>query len=80
MDNFKIGDKVKIKAAPDNWPNCNEFTLLGAEGSVSEWFDWPEVMKSFTEYIYVRIDKAQGEAKIYEDTEMLFHDHTLQKM
>jgi len=80
MANFKIGDKVKINAAPDNWPGCNKFTMLGAEGTVSEWFDWPEVMEPFSEYIYVMIDKAQGEGKMYEGTEMLFHAHTLKKI
>lgn len=80
MAKLKVGDKVKIVAAPDYWPDAKKFTLLNAEGTVSEWFDWPEVMEEFPEYIYVMIDKAQGEARMYEGTEMLFHDHTLKKV
>lgn len=80
MANFKLGDKVKIVAAPDNWQDCTKFTLLGAEGTVSQWIDWPDKMDPFSEYIYVTIDKARGDARIYEGTSMLFHDHTLKKI
>ena len=80
MAKFKIGDKVRINASPDNWPECTKFTLLGAEGTVGLWVDWPEAMDSYSEYIYVKIDKACGDGKVYEGANMLFHEHTLRKM
>jgi hypothetical protein len=80
MAKFKVGDKVKINAKPDNWPACTEFTLLGAEGTVGLWVDWPEAMDPYSEYIYVRIDKASGKGKVYEGANMLFHEHTLKKI
>lgn len=80
MSKFNVGDKVRIKAEPKRWPACTEFTLLNAEGTVKCWVDWPEVMDPYSEYIYVMIDKAEGAGKLYEGTEMLFHDHTLEKV
>jgi hypothetical protein len=80
MATFKVGDKVKIKAKPENWPPCTEFTLLGAEGTVGIWVDWPEAMDPYSDFIYVKIDKASGEGKVNEGAYMLFHEHTLEKI
>jgi len=80
MAKFKVGDKVKIKTAPHNWPACSKFTLLGAEGTVGMWVDWPAEMDPYNEYTYVMIEKATGDGKLYEGTEMLFHDFTLEKI
>ncbi len=80
MAKFKTGDKVKVVAAPVNWPPCTEFTLMGAEGTVGVWVDWPEVMDPYSEYVYVMVDKAEGKAKPYEGVNMIFHEHTLEKV
>lgn len=80
MAKFEVGDKVKISAKPDDWPTCTEFTLLGAEGTVSVWVDWPEAMDPYREYVYVRIDKTGGKAKVNEGAYMIFHEHTLKKI
>jgi len=80
MAKFNVGDKVRVISAPVNWPPCSEFTLLGAEGTVGVWVDWPEVMDPYSEYVYVKIDKADGKAKQYEGAYLIFHDHTLQKI
>ena len=79
MAEFKVGDKVKINT-PENWPDCTEFTLLGAEATVGCWIDWPELMDPYSEYVYVMIDKASGEGKAYEGVNMIFHDSTLEKI
>lgn len=80
MAEFKVGDKVKIKAKPENWPACTEFTLLGAEGTVSQWVDWPEAMEPYSDFIYVKVDKTSAEGKVNEGAYMLFHEHTLEKL
>ena len=80
MAKFKVSDKVKINAAPVNWPASTEFALLGVEGTVGLWVDWPEVMDPYSEYVYVMIDKASGNAKSYEGANMIFHEHTLEKV
>ena len=80
MARFKVGDKVRVTAMPENWPACTEFTLLGAECTTSLWVDWPEAMDPYDEFVYVRVDKASGEGKVNEGAFMLFHEHTLEKM
>ncbi len=80
MAKFNVGDRVRVKAKPDNWPECTEFKLLGAEGTVGCWVDWPEAMDPYSEYVYVKMDKISGEGKVYEGAAMLFHDHTLEKI
>jgi len=80
MDKFQVGDKVRIKAKPEHWPACTEFTLLGAEGTVNLWVDWPEAMDPYGEFVYVRVDKASGEGKVNEGAYMVFHEHTLEKL
>jgi len=80
MAKFKVGDKVKVNAAPENWPACTKFTLLGAEGTVGLWVDWPEAMDPYSEYVYVMIDKASGAGKVDEGAYMIFHEHTLKKI
>jgi hypothetical protein len=80
MDKFQVGDKVRIKAKPENWPACTEFTLLGAEGTVNLWVDWPEAMDPYGEFVYVKVDKAKGKGKVNEGAYMVFHEHTLEKL
>jgi hypothetical protein len=80
MAKFKVGDKVKVNAAPENWPASTKFTLLGAEGTVGLWVDWPEAMDPYSEYVYVMIDKASGAGKVDEGAYMIFHEHTLKKI
>lgn len=77
MAKFKDGEKVKINAAPVNWPECTEFTLIGATGTVETWVDWPEVMAPYNEYIQVKMDKG---TKGYEGNHLIFHDVTLKKV
>jgi len=79
MAKFKIGDKVKI-STQEEWPDCTKFLLAGAEGTVGQWVDWPEAMDPYNEYIYVMVDKAQGEGKVYEGVNMIFHESTLKKV
>ena len=80
MTKFQVGDKVKINAKPENWPACTEFTLLGAEGTVCLWVDWPEAMDPYSEFVYVKVDMASDEGKVNESAYMLFHEHTLDKI
>jgi hypothetical protein len=80
MTKFQVGDKVKVSAPPVNWPACTEFTLLGAEGTASLWVDWPEAMNPYSDFVYVKIEKASGEGKVNEGAYMLFHEHTLEKI
>jgi hypothetical protein len=79
MAEFNVGDKVKVKARPINWPACTEFTLLGAEGTVSLWVDWPEAMGPYHDFVYVRVEKTGSQGKVNEGAYMLFDKDTLEK-
>ena len=79
MAMFQVGDKVRIGGKPENWPACTEFTLLGAEGTVSLWVDWPEAMDPYSEFVYVKVDKTGAEGKVNEGATMIFQKHTLEK-
>jgi len=80
MAKIEVRDRVRVMAKPENWPPCTEFTLLGAEGTASLWVDWPEAMDAYTQFVYVKIDKAIGPGMGYEGAHMLFHEHTLEKL
>jgi len=79
MAKFKVGDKVRI-IAPKNWVTPPGFRLADAEGTVDIWVDWPEAMDAYNEYIYVKIDKATGDGKVYEGTHMHFKEENLKKI
>ena len=80
MAKFKVGDKVKVKAKPENWPDSTEFTLIGAEGTVSLWVDWPEAMDPYSEFVYVKLEKTSDKGKVNKGAYMIFHEHTLEKI
>jgi hypothetical protein len=80
MAKFKVGDRVRVSAKPENWPACTDFTLLGAEGTVGIWVDWPEAMDPYGDFIYVKVEKTGREGKINEGACMVFHRGTLEKI
>lgn len=80
MAKFKVGDKVKVTAPPENWPACTEFNLMGAEGTVSCWVDWPEAMDPYNDFVYIKMDKASGKGKTAVGSYMIFHEQTLKKI
>lgn len=65
MTQFKVGNRVRIKERPD-WPTPPGFRLAGAEGKIVRWTYYSEIMDDFETYRHVRIEKAFGEAKVYE--------------
>jgi len=78
MSKFKVGDKVKV-SKPKDWPGAVEFKLEGAEGTVYTWVDWPEAMDPYSEYINVSVEKTGPEGKLYEGTNLIFHERDLVK-
>jgi hypothetical protein len=37
-------------------------------------------MDPYSEFVYVKVDKASGEGKVNEGAYMVFHKHTLEKI
>jgi hypothetical protein len=79
MAEIKVGDRVRIKDRPD-WPKPPGYRLANAEGVVTKWVEYDEVMEEFQEYVYVRLEKAEGEAKVYIGNEMFFPAGNLEKI
>lgn len=39
-----------------------------------------EAMAPYSEFVYVKVDKASGKGKVNEGAYMIFHEHTLEKI
>ena len=76
---IKVGDRVRIKGRTD-WPSSPGYRLAGAEGTVVKWVDYDEVMEEFQNYIYVKLDKAKGEGKVYIGNTFFFREENLEKI
>ena len=42
--------------------------------------DWPQAMDPYSEFIYVKVDKAGDDGKVNEGAYMLLQEHTLEKI
>ena len=79
MVNIKAGDKVRVKSRAD-WPSPPGYRLAQAEGEVIDWIELEELMAEFQDYAYVKIEKAQDEAKAYIGKTMFFRVENLDKI
>ena len=79
MTNIKIGDRVKVKDRAD-WPSPPGFRLANAEGTVVAYLEYDEVLERFQDYIYVQLEKAEGEGKVYLGNRMFFKSENLEKI
>ena len=79
MATISVGDKVKIKDRKD-WPSPPGYRLANAEGTVVKWSEWQEPMADFLNNIYVRIDKAEGEGKMFIGKETFFRVENVEKI
>ena len=64
MAEFRVGDKVRIKAQKD-WPSPPGFVFANAEGTVVKWLEYDKVLEGFEDFVYVQIEKADGPAEVY---------------
>ena len=79
MAEIKVGDRVRIKERT-NWPSPPGFRLANAEGTVVKWVEYDEVMEEFPEFILVKLEKAEGEGKVYIGNNMFFQEENLEKI
>lgn len=79
MAEIKMGDKVRIKGRAD-WPSPPGYIFANAEGTVTRWVEYDEVMEDYQEYIYVRLEKAEGDAKVYIGNGMFFLVNNLERI
>ena len=79
MTEIKLGDRVRIKGQKD-WPSPPGYRLAYAEGTVGKWVEWDETMDDFQDFVFVRLEKAEGEGKPYIGNEMFFKAEYLEKI
>ena len=79
MTKIKAGDRVRIKNRA-NWPTPPGYRLANAEGTVVKWLEYDEVMEEFPEFILVKLEKAEGEGKVYIGNNMFFQVENLEKI
>jgi hypothetical protein len=79
MAKIKVGDRVRIKGRKD-WPSPPGFRFASAEGTVGKWVEYDDVMEGFEDFVYVHLEKAEGEGEVYIGNNMLFRVEDLEKI
>lgn len=79
MDVIQIGDRVKIKDKQD-WPAKPGYIFGNAEGTVVKWVEYEEALKDFQNFILIRLEKAEGNAKAYLGNKMCFRIDDVDKV
>lgn len=79
MAELKLGDRVRVKNQTD-WPSPPGFRLANAEGTVVKWVEYDETMEEFQDYVYVHLENAEGEGKVYIGNNMFFRAEDLEKI
>jgi hypothetical protein len=76
---FRHGDRVIVNGRSE-WPDPPGYPFANAEGTVVPWVEYAEVLQPFSEFIYVRIDKAESQAAPYVGGSYCFHSDNLIKI
>ena len=79
MAKIKVGDRVRIKDRAQ-WPSPPGYRFAKAEGTVVKWVEYDETMEDFKDFVYVHIEKAQGEGKVYIGNNMFFLAENVEKI
>jgi len=79
MAKIKVGDKVRIKKRTD-WPSPPGYRLANAEGTAVKWVESEDVMEDFQDYVYIQLEKAEGEGKVYIGNKMFFRAEDLERI
>jgi len=64
MGAFNLGDRVIVNSRTE-WPDPPGYQFAGAEGVVSRWVEYEETLEGFSDFVFVRIEKAEGRAAPY---------------
>ena len=79
MADINVGDRVRIKERKD-WPSPPGYIMANAEGTVVKWAEYEEITNDFQDYFHIKLDKAEGAAKIYVGHTFPFQVENLEKM
>jgi hypothetical protein len=76
---FTQGDRVIVNGRGD-WPQAPGYVFAGAEGTVEQWIQYAETLEGFSEFIFVRVGKAEGRAGAYAGGGFFFRADDLTKI
>jgi len=79
MAKLKVGDKVRIKTKPD-WVTPPGFRFSNAEGTVIRWSLDDALMENYKDFAYIRLEKAEGDGKVYTGDCLMFKVEDLEKV
>lgn len=76
---FNVGDRVIVNSRAD-WPEPPGYRFAAAEGTVASWVQYSGPLEGFSDFVYVRIDKAEGRAAAYVGGSYYFRAEDLIKV
>lgn len=76
---INTGDRVRVKDRAD-WPSPPGYRLANAEGTVVKYLVDEEVLEKFQNYIFVKLEKVEGEGSVYIGNKMYFKLENLEKI
>lgn len=79
MANIKVGDKVRIRKR-EGWPSPPGYRFEKAEGEVIKWVEYDESAKDFQDFVFVKLEKVEGDGKEYNGNSLLFQLEELDKI
>lgn len=79
MAEFNLGDRVRINDR-EGWPSPPGYRFANAEGTVVNWVEPVAMMDDMQDFVYVHLEKAEGEGKIYIGNKHFFKAEYLEKI
>jgi hypothetical protein len=79
MGSIEVGDRVRIRYG-ETWPSPPGYRFDHAEGVVVKWVEYDEAMVDFKDFVYVHLEKAEGEGKAYVGSSLMFRTENLEKV
>jgi hypothetical protein len=79
MPVFKQGDRVIVSGRVD-WPSPPGYRFTGAEGTVEAWVHYTQALEGFSEFVFVRLDRVEGQGAEYAGGSFFFRADDLTKI
>jgi len=79
MPVFKQGDRVIVNGRVD-WPSPPGYPFAGAEGTVEPWVHYTQTLEGFSEFVFVRVERAEGRGARYIGGGFFFRADDLTKI
>jgi hypothetical protein len=64
----------------EDWPSPPGYRFENAEGKVIKWVEHDESAEHFQDFVFVKLEKVEGEGKEYNGNSLLFQLEELDKI